>query len=498
MRTLKIFVVALSGLLLAFSVAAETATLTFVLTGDIYELDSSKGRGGMAKLSTVVQQQRAKGEHVLFVHAGDTFSPSLLSGFTKGKQMVEIFNAMGLDYMVLGNHEWDFGNEVLHERIWEANFPIITSNVLDEDGLAIDGTSNTAMVTVGPFRVGILGIVTPNTKVVSSPGDMEFLPSVETTKKFAKQLRSQGANLVVALAHLDYLEDLEVLNDSGVDVLLSGHDHYKITWDNKRSVWMESGEDAENVAVMDITMESYEKGGRQRFRWEAAMRMMDTKGVEGDPAIAKLVKGYEDFLSKELDVDIGQTHVDLDSRRKSVREMETVIGNVIADAMRESTGSDVGFTNGGGIRGKKLYDAGAMLTRRDILTELPFGNVTVKLELSGQQIREALENGVSQAGSRAGRFPQVSGMAFTWNSKAPAGQRVVSVTVGGKPLDNGRKYTLATNDYMAGGGDGYKVFKQGKVLINTSGGTLMANTVIDHIAASGGIRAKLEGRIVKQ
>ena len=207
MRPLRIFAAALSGLLLAFSVAAETATLTFVLTGDIYELDSSKGRGGMAKLSTVVQQQRAKGEHVLFVHAGDTFSPSLLSGFTKGKQMVEIFNAMGLDYMVLGNHEWDFGNEVLHERIWEANFPIITSNVLDEDGLAIDGTSNTAMVTVGPFRVGILGIVTPNTKVISSPGDMEFLPSVETTKKFAKQLRNQGANLVVALAHLDYLED---------------------------------------------------------------------------------------------------------------------------------------------------------------------------------------------------------------------------------------------------------------------------------------------------
>ena len=327
---------------------------------------------------------------------------------------------------------------------------------------------------------------------------MEFLPSVETTKKFAKQLRNQGANLVVALAHLDYLEDLDVLNDSGVDVLLSGHDHYKITWDNMNSVWMESGEDAENVAVMDITMESYEKRGRQRFRWEAAMRMMDTKGVEDEPANAKLVKGYEDFLSKELDVEIGQTHVELDSRRKSVRSEETVIGNVITDAMRESTGSDVCITSGGGIRGNKLYDAGTMLTHRDILTELPFGNVTVKLELSAQQIREALENGLSQVEESAGRFPQVSGMAFTWNSKAPAGQRVVSVTVGGKPLDNGRKYTLATNDYMAGGGDGYKVFKQGKVLINASGGTLMANTVIDHIAASGGIRAKLEGRIVKQ
>jgi len=285
---------------------------------------------------------------------------------------------------------------------------------------------------------------------------------------------------------------------SGIDVLLSGHDHYKITWDNKRSVWMETGEDSESVAVMDLTMESYEKRGRMRFRWEAAMRMIDTRGVEDDPAVAKIVKDYEKFLSSELDVNIGQTHVELDTRRPSVRAIETVIGNVIADAMRESTGSDVGFANGGGIRGNKIYDPGTMLTRRDILTELPFGNVTVKLELSGQQIREALENGVSQAEHFAGRFPQVSGMAFTWNSKAPAGQRVGSITVNGQPLDEGRKYTLATNDYMAGGGDGYKVFKKGKVLIDASASTLMANTVIDHIAAQGGIRTALEGRIVKQ
>ena len=498
MKTLKILAAALSGLLLAFSAAAETTTLTFVLSGDVDDLDSNKGRGGMAKLSTVVKQQRAKGENVLFVHAGDSLSPSLLSGFTKGKQMIEVFNLMGLDYMVLGNHDWDFGNDVLHERIWEANFPIITSNVLDEDGFTIDGTSNTEMVTVGSFRVGLMGLVTPNTKVISSPGNMEFLHTVKTAKKYAKQLRSQGAHLVVALAHLDYLEDLDVLNNSGIDVLLSGHDHYKITWDNKRSVWMETGEDSESVAVMDLTMESYEKRGRMRFRWEAAMRMIDTRGVEDDPAVAKIVKDYEKFLSSELDVNIGQTHVELDTRRTAVRAIETVIGNVIADAMRESTGSDVGFANGGGIRGNKIYDPGTMLTRRDILTELPFGNVTVKLELSGQQIREALENGVSQAEHFAGRFPQVSGMAFTWNSKAPAGQRVGSITVNGQPLDEGRKYTLATNDYMAGGGDGYKVFKKGKVLIDASASTLMANTVIDHIAAQGGIRTALEGRIVKQ
>ncbi|MGA0406250.1 MAG: bifunctional metallophosphatase/5'-nucleotidase [bacterium] len=474
---------------------AQAETLRLVLTGDIYELDSDKGRGGMAKLATVVEQQRASGDTVMFVHAGDTFSPSLLSGFVKGKQMVEMFNAMNLDLMVLGNHEWDFGPEVLRERIKEANFPIMATNVREGNGHPIEGTLLTHMVEVGEHKIGFMGLVTPNTKEISSPGDMTFAPQLETAKAVAKDLRDQGANLVIVLAHLDYLEDMEIVNSGVVDAVLSGHDHYKITWDNGKTVWMESGEEAENVAVMTIDMETVVDGDKKSFEWEASMQMIDTKNVHSDRYIAGLTKGYEDFLSNLLDVEIGNTAVEVDSRRPSVRSKETVMGNVIADAMRADVGADVAITNGGGIRGNKVYPEGTMLTRRDIVAELPFGNKTVKISLTGKQIKEALENGVSQVENGAGRFPQVSGLKFVWNPKGDVGNRVEMVEIGGNPLNENQTYSLATNDYMGRGGDGYSMFKNAERLVNESGARLMATVTADYIQQQGGLKGTLEGRI---
>ena len=215
-----------------------------------------------------------------------------------------------------------------------------------------------------------------------------------------------------------------------------------------------------------------------------------------DAEVAALVKGYEDKLSAELDQPLGVTETELDSRRATIRGAEAALGNVIADAMRIAVAADVALTNGGGIRGNRLYDPGHTLTRRDILTELPFGNRTMKLEITGAALRQALEHGFSQAEDGAGRFPQISGMQVTWDPKAAPGGRVVSVSVGNAPLDEARSYTLATNDYIARGGDGYGVFKSAKVLIDSDGGRLMAAQVMDYIAQLGQVAPKLEGRIV--
>ena len=501
MRYKILFSGLISGLI-AFApmvaMADETATLRIILTGDHYVLPAKKGRGGFAKLATVVKQEKAGAEHSIFVHSGDAYSPSLLSGMLKGKQIVDMLNAVGLDYMVLGNHEWDFGVDVLRERIWESNFPILASNAVDADGLPIDGTVRTAMVSVGSFRVGIMGLITTDTKVISNAGTDEFLPVLATAKALAKELKGQGANLIVALTHIDVLEDQKLIDSGIVDVLLSGHDHYSISWDNGRSVWMESGEDSEKVGVMDVKMTSYEKSGKKRFKWEADMRMVDTLNVSEDATVAAKVKAYKDRLSKELDIKIGKTVTELDSRKKTVRTEEAAIGNLIADAMREGVDADIGFANGGGIRANKIYEPGTSLTRGDILTELPFGNVVVKLGLNGAQIWEALENGVSKVENGAGRFPQVSGMSFVWNPKAKGGARIVSAKIGGQPLNKGRTYTVATNNYAAGGGDGYKVFKKGKVLIDASGATLLASMVMSYIKTKGSVSPKVEGRIVAQ
>jgi 2',3'-cyclic-nucleotide 2'-phosphodiesterase (5'-nucleotidase family) len=501
MRLKTIFSGLISGLI-AFApltvMADETATIRFILTGDLYELTANNGRGGYAKLASVVRQEKVGEKHSFLVHAGDAYSPSLLSSMDKGKSAVEMMNAVGVDYMVLGNHEWDFGPEITRERVWESNFPVFASNARDKDGLPIDGTVRTAMVNVGPFRVGIMGLITPQTRILASPGSDRFLPVIDTAAALSKELKGQGANLIVALAHLDYVQDMELLQSGLVDVLLSGHDHYHISFDNGKAIWMDAGEDAEKVGVVDVHMKSYMKRGKKRFSWEADMRFVDTMNFPEDGAIASKVNEYDKFLSKELDIEIGKTTTELDSRKKTVRTEEAAIGNLIADAMRDGVDADIGIANGGGIRAKKIYAPGTMITRRDILSELPFGNVVVKLELTGAQIWAALENGVSQVESNAGRFPQVSGVSFIYNPKAKAGSRVISAKIGGQPLNKGGTYTVATNNYAAGGGDGYSVFKKGKVLIDASGATIMAGMVMDYIKAKGSVSPKVEGRIVAQ
>ena len=171
------------------------------------------------------------------------------------------------------------------------------------------------------------------------------------------------------------------------------------------------------------------------------------------------------------------------------------MGDLIADAMRAQTGADIALMNGGGIRGDRTYDAGVQLTRRDILTELPFGNLTMLTELSGEQVRLALENGVSLVEKGAGRFPQVSGLAFVYDPKAEAGKRITEVTVGGAPLDPAKTYKVAVNDYILGGGDGYDALGAGVLIVNAGGGNLLANDVMAYVEKAGKVSPKVEGRI---
>jgi 5'-nucleotidase / UDP-sugar diphosphatase len=172
------------------------------------------------------------------------------------------------------------------------------------------------------------------------------------------------------------------------------------------------------------------------------------------------------------------------------------MGDLVADAIRASTGADVAITNGGGIRANKLYPAGSAITRRDILTELPFGNSTALVEINGADVVAALENGLAQVENRQGRFPQVSGMVVTYDPRQPPGSRVASVTIDGKPLDNLARYKVASNDFMVKGGDGYAALGKGRTLIGGSDGKLIANEVMVYVKKLGSIELRTQGRIV--
>lgn len=478
------------------ALAQGAVTVTFLLTNDLYQISEEKGRGGMARLAAIVKAERSKSKTVLFAHAGDSFSPSLQSGFDHGAHMVDLLNDIPPDVFVPGNHEFDFGKETFLKRIGEAKFPVYAANLVQPGGGQPAPVKASDIVEFGGVRIGIVGSCLETTAVLSNPGDLTFAPSFETVRDQAKALREKGADFVVAVVHTDRTTDFRMLDAHLVDLILSGHDHDLRTVYDGKTVMAESGEDAQYVVAVDVAMALKGDGAKRTLSWWPEFRIIDTNGVTPDPAMVTRVKAYEDELSRELDVVVATLGTELDSRSATVRSQEAAIGNLIADAIRDTTGAEVALTNGGGIRANKQYPAGASLTRRDILSELPFGNKTVVTEISGAALRKALENGFSQWENKAGRFPQVSNLTIVADMTKPAGQRVESVSVGGQPLDEGRTYRVATNDFMLRGGDGYASL-QGKVAATIdSGGALLANDVMVYAKKLGTVTSRPEGRIV--
>jgi len=474
---------------------AETIKVSLVQTNDIDRMEEDDGRGGFARLAAAVAAERVA-RTVIFLHAGDTLSPSLLSGIDKGAHIIDILNHMDIDVMVPGNHEFDFGPEIFQQRLSEATFPFVASNIVMPAGGGPASTTVDKIIEIQGVKLGFYGLTTEHTVEVSSPGDISFLDAIDTGIDAAQDLRTQGADIVVAVTHLPVDDDFALARADAADINIAGHDEHLMTFYDGKHVITESGAQGEYVTIIDLTIERTEKDGKVSIAWEPAFRIVDTKNIEPDPEIAALVKTYTDKLDQELGIEIGSTETPLDSRRATVRSGEAAIGNLIADAMRDATGADVAITNGGGIRGDREYPAEAKLTRKDVLTELPFGNKTIKLELGGGDILAAIENGLSQVETGAGRFPQISGMTVTADLDRAAGERVVKVMIGEAPLDPAKTYIVATNDFMARGGDGYDALTKGKQLINAIDATLMASQVIDYIAAKGTVAPEVEGRIV--
>jgi 5'-nucleotidase / UDP-sugar diphosphatase len=471
-------------------------TFSLLLVNDIYKMGDDKGRGGFAKLAAVVKAERARNVPMLFCHAGDTFSPSLMSGFDQGAHIVELTNMVKPDVFVPGNHEFDFGKDNYLKLMGQSNFPYFGANLRMADGSAVPGMKDAAIFTLGPIKVGVVGLALAATPGMSQPGDLKFLPEMEALRTQAAALRRDSADVVVAVTHTDREMDYAIVRSRLVDVLLTGHDHDLAIGFDGKTVMVESNEEGNFVTAIDFVATVIGEGKDRKVAWSPSFRVHDSSTFDPDPEVLAVVKRYESTLSKELDVEIGTSRTELDSRSAIVRSQEAAIGNLIADAIKSSTGAEVAITNGGGIRGNKQYPAGVQLARRDILTELPFGNATSMVELSGADLRAALENGVSLLESRGGRFPQVAGLKVEFDARAPVGSRVVSVQVNGEPLDPARRYKVATNNFMLAGGDGYSAFGKGRVLIGPTDGKLLANEVMSFVRQRAPVEPRAEGRIV--
>ncbi len=475
--------------------AERSVRLTILQINDVYDITPvERGKkGGLARVATLRDRIAQESPHVVFVLPGDFLSPSPMSSMFQGGQMVAALNAIGLELAIFGNHEFDFGAEVTRDRIRESRFTWISANVLDPGtGLPFGGAVPFVLREYGGVRVAFLGLLTPETHSLSRGArNLKILDPTLAAKDVVARARRAKADVIVALTHQDMADDKQLAAAiPEIDLILGGHEHVPLDARVGNTLILKAGSDAVFLGRVDMSVSIGRDGRRVESKWEL---IPVTDEVPAKPEVAAVVKQYEDLMAAQLNVVVGATSVPLDTRNEIVRTQESAVGDLIADLMRAAMQADVSLVNGGGIRGNAVTPAGE-LRRGDVLKILPFANKVVKLDVTGETLRAALESGLSQVERTAGRFPQVSGVRYTFDSNRPAGSRLVTVTLGGRPLEPQARYTLATFDFIMGGGDGYTMFQQAKVLVKPENGPMDSDLILERLKGSP-IAPVVDGRI---
>ncbi|HUR34440.1 MAG TPA: bifunctional UDP-sugar hydrolase/5'-nucleotidase [Vicinamibacterales bacterium] len=471
----------------------RTAAVTILQMNDVYSTVPVDGLGGLARVATVKKQTaQALGRTPLLMLAGDFLSSSVASAVFKGEQMLESLNAIGLDYATFGNHEFDFGVDVLIARMRQSTFEWLAANIVDRQTNELVGGAKPYVIrTMGGLKVGIIGLCI-TTEGMTRPdlrARLDMRDPIETAEKYVPEMKRAGADVIVALTHLRIQTDRALAERvPDIDVIVGGHEHYPITSVTGRTLISKAGMDARMVARIDLDR----KPGQQVDRYVELIPV--TSAIREDPAAADVVQKWESRLTSEMNDTVGSTAVPLVATDVPLRLAETNIGNLVADAIRAEAQADVAFINSGAIRGNRVYPAGP-LRRRDLIQMHPFNNVVCKIEVSGELLLRALNVGVSKLPVALGGFPQVSGMTFRVLQSAPVGDRVREVRINGVALEMKKTYTLGTISYVIEGGDGYELLMNSRVLIDPEEGTLLPMAVEKFIGGRE-IRPAVEGRII--
>jgi 2',3'-cyclic-nucleotide 2'-phosphodiesterase (5'-nucleotidase family) len=465
--------------------------LTILQINDVYSTVPIDGAGGLSRVATLKQNLAAAGRTPLLVLAGDFLSPSVASSVFKGEQMVATLNAAGLDLATLGNHEFDFGSDLLIKRMGEARWQWVISNVIDTNtGKPVGGAPPYLVKTFGTLKVGFIGLCLTTSEISRDKlTHLRLVDPIEAAGRYLPALRREGANVIVAITHLKFTDDRALARRfPQIDLIIGGHEHYPITATENRTLISKAGSDAKFVARIDVNRQP--SGVVERFFELVPI----TSALADEPRTAAVVKSYEDRLGTELNTVVATSRVPLDADTRRLRARETNLGDLFADAMRAAANADIAIVNAGSIRGDRMFPAGA-LTRRTVLEMHPFGGFICKVAVPGRIVLQALNSGVSKLPATAGQFPQVSGLTLRVAPDAAVGRRVSDVRVGGQPLDPDKIYTAAITDYMLMGGDDYTMFANQPVLIGPEGGDLIVTALEKYLTARGEVAPAADGRI---
>ncbi|KAJ5758340.1 uncharacterized protein N7511_007034 [Penicillium nucicola] len=449
--------------------------LRLIHYNDVYHVEAGSAEpiGGISRFQSLVNYYRSHPQFagqpdILTFFSGDAFNPSIESTITKGRHMVPFLNTVGTDVACVGNHDLDFGVAQFRHLASQCHFPWLLANVLDPalgDDVPIADCGKTRLLTSSNgIKVGVLGLGEREWlgTINVLPPDLIYKSASETARVLAKQLREQGADLVVAVTHQREPNDHKLasnLSPDLVDIILGGHDHFYAHSVVNGIHVLRSGTDFKQLSYI----EAFRKPGGTGWDFNIARRDV-VRSIPEDPDTVALVARLTSSLKAKLDKPIGFTVSALDGRFSTVRQRESNLGNFVCDLMRFYYAADCAMMAGGTIRGDQIYPPG-ILKLKDLLNCFPFEDPVVLLSLSGQALLNALENGVSQLPALEGRFSQVSNISYGFKLAAPSGSRITFVRIGGEPIDLQRNYVLATRGYMARGKDGFS-----SLLVQSEGG----------------------------
>jgi 5'-nucleotidase / UDP-sugar diphosphatase len=468
----------LSSLLLAAAVAAAgcastpgrprdpVVKITLLQINDVYEIGPvENGKwGGLARVATIRKRLLAENPNTFTVLAGDFLSPSALGTAPvggqplSGKQMVSVLNALGLDLVTFGNHEFDLKENELLARIGESEFAWTSANVTRASGEAFPKASRHEVLNVQGVRIGIVGVT-----LASNLKDfVAYTDPLDSFQKEAGSLRGQ-VDVLVGLTHLDFAEDQGLAEGvPEVDLILGGHEHENTHAYRGSDLTpiLKADANARTVYVHRLTYDT----ARKSLAVDSTLVPV-SEGVPEDPAVAQVVKdwqdkGFEGFRQAgfEPTETVAVTTVPLDGREASIRNKATELTDLIARAfLADAQGSELAVYNSGSIRIDDVLPPGP-ITQYDVLRVLPFPGKVLTAEIKGSLLARALDQGLASQGK--GAFLQTANVSR--NPGEGGGCCGGSWSVNGQPLDPDRTYTIAINNFLAAGSEkGLEFLKPG-------------------------------------
>lgn len=461
-----------------------------------------KGRmiGGLDRLASAVESVRASAlDQVLLLDAGDLWGDTMIANLTRGEALLEVFNHLRYDALTIGNHEPDYGSQIMAQRIQQARFPVVAANLVRKSSGELF-TKPYVVRDVAGVKVGILGLAYPKTPWTTAPGNIEdlvFQDPVAAVRRYLPRMQQEGAQISVVLSHLGLHGDRHLAAETeGIDVIVGGHSHNRIR-DPLRvgtTLIVQAGAHGSDLGRLDLTVE-----GSRIAAHRHTLTPLDHASIPADPEAAQFVEKLVQPHREEMNRRIGtaaewlvraQTIAGGEPRKRSE---QSPVDLLFADILREVTGADIALLPGVGYG--VAIPPGA-ITAAALRQLLPHDGKIVTMELSGSAIREILEQSLENVytddpARKVGGMIQVSGLRFTYAGRK-RGDRILELHLDGKPYEPGARYLVATNGMMARGGHNYQAFTQGE---NQSKHGSQYETVRDWIQAHSPVRTPPADRI---